>query len=732
MNLLKLSFIFLNIIVCEGEQQRFIREPTDITAIAGQKVVLPCKVDFKQGLLQWTKDGFGLGVNRDLPGYSTYTMVGKEEDGEWNLEISSVTIEDDAIYQCQVGAFGEASPIRSAPARLKVMVPPGVPKILQGDVTETVAGVETVLECSSSGGRPAGEIVWKDEDGKEILTNTITRTKKLEDGKTFETFSVLRLKPQLDDDQRKIFCTVSSDISPDPKGAMTVLRLKYKPRIKFSYKKEFLNEGDSFSATCNVDAYPKHVEFSWYVDGQLMESEKLNTLTIPKVTKSYLNSLVKCQVKNSVGISEAEGAINIKYAPSILKHPKNARMREGMTAHFSCLADGNPVPRYVWTKGDSNEVISFSPDLSVVASSQTVGDYKCQAIVEGFPPVASKFAKISMLTKPTIVSDKNQVGRLGERIRLECRMISAGNDDSISWDKNGIPIPKKDKRYDIRVIDTENEYISELFIENSEESDFSKYGCKATNEIGSDYAVINMEEEKSEERLDVLYIVIGIFAIVILLLLLTLVIVLCKRRNKSNMKLIELANDQSKRREKIRDYEAEKCIDDDDDEWCLGIDKVGMSGPEPDLIMPLKHPDNLPRNIIRDHQNEGDAIPNYMLTPLEDESHMFNSSHKPFMIQRFEKQPLPSNTSFSSINTSPFSSSLDSANSAMDSPCSSVSKQFPKEHEKPFRIKNIHVSERNQMYTKPSENAKANIKFTLGDDSDDQYVTLLPSVQPVV
>ena len=74
-------------------------------------------------------------------------------------------------------------------------------------------------------------------------------------------------------------------------------------------------------------------------------------------------------------------------------------------------------------------------------------------------------------------------------------MISAGNDDSISWDKNGIPIPKKDKRYDIRVIDTENEYISELFIGNSEESDFSKYGCKATNEIGSDYAVINMEEE---------------------------------------------------------------------------------------------------------------------------------------------------------------------------------------------------------------------------------------------
>ena len=156
------------------------------------------------------------------------------------------------------------------------------------------------------------KIVWKDEDGKEILTNTITRTKKLEDRKTFDTISVLRLKPQIEDDQKKIFCTVSSDISPSPKSAMTLLRLKYKPRIKFSYKKEFLNEGDSFSATCNADAYPNHLEFSWYFDGQLMESERLNTLTIPKVTKNHLNSLVKCQAKNSVGISEAEGTINVK------------------------------------------------------------------------------------------------------------------------------------------------------------------------------------------------------------------------------------------------------------------------------------------------------------------------------------------------------------------------------------------------------------------------------------
>ena len=79
-----------------GRQQRFLREPTDMTVIAGEqvgsvtqyltqgrkylcffcsdrkivflKVVLPCRVEDKEGLLQWTKDDFGLGTKRDLPG----------------------------------------------------------------------------------------------------------------------------------------------------------------------------------------------------------------------------------------------------------------------------------------------------------------------------------------------------------------------------------------------------------------------------------------------------------------------------------------------------------------------------------------------------------------------------------------------------------------------------------------------------------------------------------------
>ena len=140
----------------------------------------------------------------------------------------------------------------------------------------------------------------------------MTRTKKLADMKTFETISVLRLKPGIEDDRKKIFCSVSSDISPSPTSTMTVLRLKYKPRIKIDYKSEALSEGDSFTASCLLDAYPEQVEYSWYLNGELMELEKKDKLTILKVTKKHGNGRVECQARNSVGMAAAEATIKLK------------------------------------------------------------------------------------------------------------------------------------------------------------------------------------------------------------------------------------------------------------------------------------------------------------------------------------------------------------------------------------------------------------------------------------
>ena len=138
------------------------------------------------------------------------------------------------------------------------------------------------------------------------------KTKKLPDMKTFETISVLRLKPKLQDDRKLIFCSVSSYINPSPISTMTKLRLKYKPKVELIYGSEALNEGDSFTATCKAEAYPEQVEYSWYFNGQLMNLEDKEKLTIRRLTKEHENNLVECQARNSIGMDKAQATINLK------------------------------------------------------------------------------------------------------------------------------------------------------------------------------------------------------------------------------------------------------------------------------------------------------------------------------------------------------------------------------------------------------------------------------------
>ena len=67
--------------VCGQYSQQFLREPTDSQAVVGSTNIFYCKVDNLQSRVQWTRNGFGLGTGRDLPGYPRYTIIGATELG---------------------------------------------------------------------------------------------------------------------------------------------------------------------------------------------------------------------------------------------------------------------------------------------------------------------------------------------------------------------------------------------------------------------------------------------------------------------------------------------------------------------------------------------------------------------------------------------------------------------------------------------------------------------------
>lgn len=66
------------------QHQQFRRTPDNQTATEGDKVTLACSIINKRGVLQWTRDGFGLGEDRNLNGFERYRMQGSEEEGKAN------------------------------------------------------------------------------------------------------------------------------------------------------------------------------------------------------------------------------------------------------------------------------------------------------------------------------------------------------------------------------------------------------------------------------------------------------------------------------------------------------------------------------------------------------------------------------------------------------------------------------------------------------------------------
>ena len=125
----------------------------------------------KASPLQWTRDGFGLGTKRSLPGFPRLSMGGADLTskwsvvlvnscplicaGDWDLVIERVELGDEAEYECQVGDMRSVT-------RLVVNIPPGAPVIMNGGQAVTlvgvVEGVGTELVCSSEGGKPPAEV----------------------------------------------------------------------------------------------------------------------------------------------------------------------------------------------------------------------------------------------------------------------------------------------------------------------------------------------------------------------------------------------------------------------------------------------------------------------------------------------------------------------------------------------------------------------------------------------
>jgi len=479
-----MSWVWLvAITVTRGQQQFFSREPSDVAATEGGKVVLPCQVQNKGGVLQWTRDGFGLGQDRGLPGFPRMSMVGGDHDRDWDLAISGVQLSDEAVYQCQVtSATGTVPPIRSTTARLIVLIPSGPPRITSGQHITMWEGKEQNLTCQAEGGKPAAQLEWK-VDGMKIK-NIQTKTEKIPGSVTFKTISTLKLEPRKADDGVSVSCFISST-GESSSATLTVL---YKPVVKISHDKTDIIEGDTVVFNCDSSSKPADVQFTWLVDSkEMLHPGGQQHFVMEKMSRKQNNARVMCRAQNSVGTGEDQEMVRVYYQPAILSHPASVSGTEGDTVDLECTAQGNPAPAISWYKVNSTQLAGTGQQLHLRLDHSSVGLYYCSAHSARFPSsVVSHSARVALSSGPIITSPQEQeVGLTGNQAMVTCKADTSALEVTVEWSFGGQKIVSGDK-YLIENIVNEHHFESILTIFEAEEDDFGRYRCSIENELGKD------------------------------------------------------------------------------------------------------------------------------------------------------------------------------------------------------------------------------------------------------
>lgn len=469
--------------------QYFITEPKDVTFKSGEHLKLPCAVGNKQGACQWTKDGFGMGINPTLPGFPRFSMG--EGESECFLNIFPVLPADEGVYQCQVGAVSGASAIASAPVVISVSAEPGLPYILQAadyDVLEVLEGQHIVLDCESQGAKPPAEIKWYDGDKPMGASNIKETVTKQRDNKTFKTHSTLTLMPK---ENMNIKCSSFSEQFPSTKYSRVLkIKLRFMPKVSIDLSKDRIQEGDKFSVTCNSKAYPENVAYKWFFGGIEIAGEKNETLMIEDISREHHASDVKCLVENEVGRTAMATTLNVEFPPTILKHPESVIAKRGDNVTFYCVAEGNPEPVYIWTKDKANILAGYKQNLTLIASEKTERTYTCKVFSDGYEIISSFPARLILIRKPVIFTESFRKGDEGQDIILQCRVDSISNKTTILWTKDDIPLIIDNVRFKEIRSNEGREQQSDLLISKLESKDFGSYGCFAANEVGKDYKTI--------------------------------------------------------------------------------------------------------------------------------------------------------------------------------------------------------------------------------------------------
>ncbi|KAM4652881.1 kin of IRRE-like protein 2 [Discoglossus pictus] len=505
----------------------FSQQPSDQVIVAGKSVTLPCVVIGYRGVVQWTMDGLALGAERDLPGWSRYSIVGDPALGEHNLHIEGVELGDDAIYECQA----TQAALRSQRAHLTVLIPPGEPMIPGSPILNVLLNTPYNLTCLAPVAKPAAEITWY-RDGQQLDWAIYTK-ELLSDGRSEGASSYLLITPSLGDTGSSYTCRVRNAALPEGRERAVTLSVQYPPKVTLSVEPPTVSEGGAVTFLCSAESNPEVTGYRWAKGGvPLSVSGDRYHVT---VDHTFFTAPVSCEVINSVGRSNVSTAINVLFGPRLLTEPRPMTVDLGGDASFFCGWTGNPTPTQFWTKKGSGEVLSNGNTLSLTkVTREDAGTYVCKAIV---PRIGTMEKEVTLTVRgpPVITSETHYESTLGGKARLECLVETMPVPDKIvwSWDEHTLE-EGSSGRFSVETRVTNEGAVSFLIIDETEQSDYqNEYNCTAMNQFGEDSVIISLRQQAA---LPLTLLVIALGSGTLCLFVLVTIFALCCRRPRKAVK----------------------------------------------------------------------------------------------------------------------------------------------------------------------------------------------------
>ncbi|CAM1324635.1 KIRREL (predicted) [Pycnogonum litorale] len=515
--------------------QYFDNEPRDKSVILGDDVIMPCRIVNVVGSVQWTKDDFALGVDRQLTGYERYKMVGSDEEGDYSLLISDVNLEDDAHYQCQAGFTEKVEGIASKKAKLTVFTPPNPPVITEGKKLKTVEGKKVQLSCKADGGKPAAELHWLDGDGYEIREGTQRLITPIDDTKKWKSELKLNVKATHEYHNTTLTCRSENPALKSPQIAKIKIEVKFSPVVQLTVNNRKIKEFDSVKFMCQFEANPNDVTFKWYKNGVPIIGNYDSSYVLRSVSRKDNGVAISCEVTNSVGSSISSFIIDVYYRPIIEKKTTYITADERSNVTLKCPVDSNPRPLIVWKHEDKNFIVEGSKETLVIINVNNLkkGKYSCTATVPGFSSSSQDFL-VLLKGPPKIKSPDIQIGVVGHTIKLECLIYSVPLPDDIVWSKNSKVIDTyTSSKYTLEQNTLADGVNNILVIHRVTDEDFGRYNCSVKNLYGADHLEILLRQN---EQPSLVIIIAGIVGGVVLVIAISIIVILVLKHRKDKRK----------------------------------------------------------------------------------------------------------------------------------------------------------------------------------------------------